>query len=322
MNIELLSHRSKVFDEVDPRTVSAYVKQHVGDHEMVLAGAGTHAKLSHRQLSGLDLCHISYGSQARITSTSLRDRYHLQIMLCGSCVQRQAGQQRTLVEGDAVMINPHEPIDLTYSRDCEKFILKLPVALLDAVCDQQRWSRPAEGLRFASRVYKLHALHGMAPLLSLVCQEVEADCTLPSIQEHFVQIVTRKVLSGLATNLELKACDVHERSLQRVLTHIDEHLNAQLAPAALSKLANVSLRGLYLLFDQRVGVSPRRYILRRRLERIQATLLDPGCRVRSVTALALDYGFTHLGRFAAEYRAQCGELPSETLGRRSLARDA
>jgi len=31
-----------------------------------------------------------------------------------------------------------------------------------------------------------------------------------------------------------------------------------------------------------------------------------------VTKVALDCGFSHLGRFAAQYRAQFGELPSQT----------
>jgi AraC-like DNA-binding protein len=34
-----------------------------------------------------------------------------------------------------------------------------------------------------------------------------------------------------------------------------------------------------------------------------------------VTAVALRWGFGHLGQFAADYRARFGELPSETLRR-------
>jgi transcriptional regulator GlxA family with amidase domain len=38
--------------------------------------------------------------------------------------------------------------------------------------------------------------------------------------------------------------------------------------------------------------------------------------VRSVTAVALDYGFTHLGRFSECYKATFGILPSDSLKRR------
>jgi AraC-like DNA-binding protein len=103
------------------------------------------------------------------------------------------------------------------------------------------------------------------------------------------------------------------------MNHIEKNLKDEISTEALTNLANMSLRSLYLLFDQRVGVTPRQYIVRRKLERIRTALLDPDYRVRNVTELALDYGFTHLGRFSAEYKEQFAELPSQTLRRRSLA---
>jgi AraC-like DNA-binding protein len=35
----------------------------------------------------------------------------------------------------------------------------------------------------------------------------------------------------------------------------------------------------------------------------------------NVTVLAMGFGFTHMGRFAVEYRQRFGESPSETLRR-------
>jgi len=40
----------------------------------------------------------------------------------------------------------------------------------------------------------------------------------------------------------------------------------------------------------------------------------------SVTSIASDAGFTHLGRFAILYRSRFGESPSETLKSRRRAR--
>ena len=56
-------------------------------------------------------------------------------------------------------------------------------------------------------------------------------------------------------------------------------------------------------------------LLRRvRLARARADLEAPG-RNTSVTNVAYDCGFSHLGRFAQEYARRFGESPSETLRR-------
>lgn len=317
MPIALLSARSKVFDQADPRRVSDYVNQHVGNHQIALEAPGNRAMLSHRRLAELDLCHISYGGVTQVTSRSLHDRYHLQIMLSGHCIQRLGNRQRVLGAGDLLIINPCEPVDLTYSADCEKFILKIPVEVMIATCDTQRWSPPSEGLRFDNQVYRLMEMQAVAQLLSLICQEVELQDSLRTVQDHYVQIVTRKLLTDLASNLTRSGTDSQTAALCRLNRYIDEHLKEDLHPEDLAAIAHMSLRSVYLLFQQHVGETPRRYILGRKLEEVQAALLDPGCHVRSITELALEFGFSHLGRFASRYKARFAELPSQTLARRA-----
>jgi transcriptional regulator GlxA family with amidase domain len=55
------------------------------------------------------------------------------------------------------------------------------------------------------------------------------------------------------------------------------------------------------------------HVRNRRLERVRAALLTSE---ESTSVVALDAGFTHLGRFAAAYRERFGELPSATRSRR------
>jgi len=61
-------------------------------------------------------------------------------------------------------------------------------------------------------------------------------------------------------------------------------------------------------------MGPRDVLLQMRLERAHERLRVAG-PADTVTSIALDCGFAHLGRFPAAYRIAFGELPTETLAR-------
>jgi len=62
-------------------------------------------------------------------------------------------------------------------------------------------------------------------------------------------------------------------------------------------------------------VSPKRYLLLRRMHLAQRGLRRSTPTATTVTAIATRYGFWQFGRFAGEYKALFGELPSMTLAR-------
>lgn len=317
MQSYLLSERSSVFHLADPYAVSDYVNQHVGQHCIGLSPT-THplANLNHRKFAELDLCRISYGGSVRVTSPALETNYHLQILLNGNCLWRGRQREHHLVPGELLLINPDDPVDLTYSQDCEKFILKIPARLLESICDEQRWQRPAAGVRFLRNHYRLDELQGFVNLLAMVCQEAEFGDSLPRVQGHYSQIVGSKLLTLMNCNVRRESLEGPSASLERILDYIERNLKLELSSKILAEQACMSLRSLYGLFDRHLGITPRQYIRQLRLERIYACLKDASCPVRSLTELALDHGFLHLGRFSESYRQQFGELPSETLKRR------
>jgi transcriptional regulator GlxA family with amidase domain len=76
-----------------------------------------------------------------------------------------------------------------------------------------------------------------------------------------------------------------------------------------------SLRSLQAGFRQWRATTPNAFLRRARLQLVRDELLRSDAEV-NVTTMALRYGFSHLGRFSAYYRATFGEMPSETLRRR------
>jgi len=107
------------------------------------------------------------------------------------------------------------------------------------------------------------------------------------------------------------ACLVVPRGVKKAMDFIDANLGAPITVADLMAASSLPGRTLFKHFRDFVGMSPMAYLRARRLQRIRRDLQRGDAD--SVTNAALQWGFTHLGRFAGEYFRMCGELPSTTL---------
>ena len=89
--------------------------------------------------------------------------------------------------------------------------------------------------------------------------------------------------------------------------------DGQVPSIDLAEIAGVSVRRLQQAFREHLGTTPFAHLHDLRLDRIHDDLVHG--RGGTVTEVALSWGITHLGRFAAAYRERFGELPSQTLAR-------
>jgi AraC family ethanolamine operon transcriptional activator len=105
---------------------------------------------------------------------------------------------------------------------------------------------------------------------------------------------------------------VRERAVRRSLDLIDASNREPLSVVDLCRMTGVSRRTLEYAFQERFGLSPKAYTLARRLGEVRAELRQDDGEL-SITRIANQWGFHHLSRFAALYRRQFGELPSETI---------
>ncbi|WJS85369.1 helix-turn-helix domain-containing protein [Paracoccus sp. TOH] len=101
-------------------------------------------------------------------------------------------------------------------------------------------------------------------------------------------------------------------SMRRIDRLIDEDSDHLIGLQELCERAGLSLRTIESIIRRRMDMTAHSYLKRRRLTRARKALLSPGEGV-TVTSVAMDHGFTHLGRFSIFYRQMYGESPSETL---------
>jgi len=103
------------------------------------------------------------------------------------------------------------------------------------------------------------------------------------------------------------------RLIQRAVNLIHDHCHEPLSTADIAEAVGLSARALQEGFQAHVGTTPMAYLRRIRLQRIRADLRAADPATTNVTRVALEWGMTHLGRFAQSYRVEFGESPSETL---------
>ena len=115
---------------------------------------------------------------------------------------------------------------------------------------------------------------------------------------------------------EDKSCTKRLRTIRRASEFIEAHLDEPIRIAQVCTYGRTTISQLERTFRRELQMSPGQYIRARRLTAVNRKLIHANGNGDSITRIAMDHGFTHLGRFAGAYREQFGELPSETLNQK------
>jgi AraC-like DNA-binding protein len=137
------------------------------------------------------------------------------------------------------------------------------------------------------------------------------------VAEHFSAALLNALMYGQASNispaLTRTQMSLAPHFVRRAEDYIRSHSAETLTIEKLARIAGVSVRTLFSGFRDFRQVTPMAYLKTVRLEKAHAALRGGDVEGSSgVTQIALDAGFSHLGRFAQDYRTRFGELPSAT----------
>ncbi len=115
-----------------------------------------------------------------------------------------------------------------------------------------------------------------------------------------------------------QATDAHLRPTRleivaKLEAFIRDHAGEAISLSQLCNATGVSERSLRNACYAVCGTSPKRYLVRCRMEAVRRALATARPGDATVTRIATDHGFFELGRFARAYSALFGETPSQTL---------
>ncbi len=294
-------------------------------HELSVEGRrqSLQARMHHRALgASVGLSRLAHGAAVRIDPDRLEHFFLVQMPLAGGARIRHAQGWVDCGVGQASVLSASEPVRMHWSEPCDKLMLRIEQQrLLEVLQALQGGGRddaraplrlaPLVDLRSPAGRTWWQLMHYLAALL-----DPRAPALLPQqaamLEEHVICALL--TLAGPALASAPAPQPLVRARLRQLEDHILAHLAEPLTLTALAQQARTSVRTLQGWFAQAHGMTPTAYIRARRLEQVRHALQHPGPQA-AVTEVAARWGFEHLGRFAAAYRARYGEAPSATLRR-------
>ena len=169
---------------------------------------------------------------------------------------------------------------------------------------------------------KLHRLHAAAGQLAEDTPEIIASPEAARGLEQLLIHALVECLGGGEAGEDRSALRQHTLIMRRFRRAVEENPDQALYIPDLCKAIGVSDRTLRSCCQEQLGMSPKRYLLLRRMHLARRALRESAPTTTTVTEIATQYGFWQFGRFAGEYKSLFGELPSTTLGHPASSMEA
>ncbi|HEX3403613.1 MAG TPA: AraC family transcriptional regulator [Acetobacteraceae bacterium] len=160
---------------------------------------------------------------------------------------------------------------------------------------------------------KLQRLHAEAGRLAESAPELIANADVARGLEQALIHALVTCLSKVNPGPDSSAHHRHEKIMRRFHAAIAEHPDEAIYIPDLCTTVGVPERTLRQCCYESLGMGPKRYLLLRRMNLARQALRKADAAVTTVTDIAVHFGFWNFGRFATEFKALFGEVPSMTL---------
>ena len=275
------------------------------------------------RLGSLAFNVMRLGPAVDVLPNRLESFFLVQVPLAGE-VTLTLGDERVRCRGmTGAVISPELPLHLTWSRGCAQLLIQIPRVRMEAMLAELAEALPGAPLRFDAAL-DFEAPRGAAlrRLLGLAVDCLDRGDPLAE-EPAFAAGLERLLVSNL-----LLAQPHNHRGLidgrrgarpyyiARADTYMARNLERPIGLAELARATGVSARTLQSGYRRHCGTTPLRKLKLLRLNAARRALSAADTRARSVSEVALWFGFTQFGKFARDYRRLFGERPSETLRRK------
>ena len=217
----------------------------------------------------------------------------------------------------AILLAPGQEYTLYSEPDDCLLVLRIPASALadELAARDPATARASRGTREVPLVgRRLSTVAAIHRTLVGATKPTAGSASVPQAQHLEAQLCSWMADQVLGTRPSSSTPVLAIQRIRMVEEWIDANLANPITLGSLCAVAGVGDRYLEYAFRKHRSLTPLQFVTSRRLAWVRRKLIEskPG---DSVTRLAHEAGFIHLGRFAVRYRSVYGESPSATVKR-------
>ena len=271
-------------------------------------------------LGRVALNYLDYGSEVQITPGELNSFYLVQIPLAGNA-EIKCGEESIISTPILASVpNPVRKLDMTWRANNPQLLIHINRSVLEEQLERITGRSLTVPLQFnlGMDLTSPQAQSWLNLVETLYTDAENNGLSLnPSIRQQYEDLLITGLLYAHKHNYSnMLECGAQVSMPRNIRKAVQLCIDSPELPLTITELASstgVSIRSLQAGFKQYTGLSPMEFLKQNRLTRVHEELMNPDSDFTSVAEIAFYWGFNHLGRFAAAYKARYGELPSQTL---------
>jgi AraC-like DNA-binding protein len=292
-------------------------------HRLALLGPSHSFGMSQRvtRVGPITIADVTYDTDVSLGVDETRASYHVCVPLKGWLQSRHRGEELTATPGLAPIYRPDAEMTVTrWPAGSRHLAVKIDQCAVDRALEALLDSAPDLPIAFDGAI-SLHAGAAQDWVRLVLMVHRQRECA-DSLMRH--PLVWDPLVESLIHGLLLVADHPHSQALaapaqpgpaavRNAIDLIEAAPHLPLTTSTLAKQCHVSARTLQEGFRRHLGMSPMAYLRAVRLRRAHRDLRSANPSHSSVASIAYRWGFTHLGRFAAEHTTMFGETPLKAL---------
>lgn len=283
---------------------------------------GLDARLMYRKYGAVGIGRMSYGGEIRIRPATFDDFYLVQMPLTGGEHITDGTQSVSSSPAVGSILNAGQQHEIVHTTGTEKLILRIDRSLVERLCGQHLGNDELTRVRFETAM-PLDSAAGrrwastMQWLFDYLDGTPSSSPLLVAQIEHMIGsllLVSQASNHSSALNEDRSRC-VTPAFIRKAELFIEERAHEPITVGTIAEHVGVSTSSLYAGFRKYRNTSPMHLLKSIRLNRVREQLLKSDPENTTVTAVAYQWGFAHLGHFSTYYKRWFGETPGETLAR-------